>query len=80
MAFESKDKEHPGIVDLLEARAKTLGYNRVCGLINVRNWNRLESIDSDYDTKPEIVIATTLISKFDNCRQNNKDPSARLCC
>jgi len=67
-----------GVLDILEEFALNLGYKRLCGLINVRNLLRTEKSEYDKETKPDIQIATALISKFAAFRQTSKFPAARL--
>jgi hypothetical protein len=70
-----------GLLNVLEEWSKELGFGRVCGLINVVNCLRKESVGSGLSkghTKPEIQIGTELLYKFVAFRQENKSPSARI--
>ena len=68
-----------GVLNILEEFALNLGYNSVCGIINVRNLHR-EEYDDFYKktTRPDIQIGYGVFNKFMIFRQNNKTPSARI--
>jgi hypothetical protein len=69
-----------GVLNILEEFALNLGFKRLCGIINVVNYQREERTEYDNNkmTKLDIVVGTTILDKFMIHRQANKFPSARI--
>jgi len=86
LKFHNKDKavregkESPGILDVLNEIAVSMGYKADCdyGLVNVRNLSRYSTDDDKEGADADIEVATTFMQKFAVWRENCKDPACRL--